>query len=66
MAKFYYHGWLPDEEKRLNDIMTSGIKERKKMRFLFEEAACELGRTAYSCQNRWYDLQARKSASKAV
>lgn len=61
MAKYYYHGWTPEEDRLLVKIMTEGLSDRKKVRELFVEAAEALGRTTYSCQNRWYDFRASKA-----
>jgi hypothetical protein len=61
MPKYYYHGWTPEEDRKLTEIMENGLKQRKKVRELFKEAAEKLGRTAYSCQNRWYDFRDNKA-----
>lgn len=62
MAKYYYHGWTSEDDSLLTEIMTS--HDRKKVHERFNEAAERLGRTAKSCQNRWYEI--RQTHSKAV
>jgi len=61
MTKFYYHTWTSEEDRKLTEIMTSGHMAREKTLALFNKAASELGRTAKSCQNRWYELRAREA-----
>ncbi len=65
MTQYYYHGWTVQEEQKLADVMLLGLAERKKTTELFKVAAKELGRSTYSCQNRWYDIKER-FMSKAV
>lgn len=62
MVEFFYHGWTSEEEHILTEIMTSGLRNRKKIGELFLEAANRLNRTKYSCQNRWYDIKNRTKA----
>lgn len=59
--KYHFHSWTGSEDKKLTEIMESGIKERVKILILFNRAAKELGRTAKSCQNRWYEIKAREA-----
>ena len=61
MTRYYYHTWTEEEDLKLVNIMTSGIANRKKTLVLFNEAAEALGRTAKSCQNRWYEIRAREA-----
>jgi len=61
MTRFYYHTWTDEEDRKLTEIMTRGYADRKKTLALFNEAAAELGRTAKSCQNRWYEIKAREA-----
>lgn len=61
MTQFYYHTWTAEEDRKLNEIMTKGMYERKKTLALFVEAGLTLGRTAKSCQNRWYEIKAREA-----
>mgnify|MGYP001294649189 CR=1 FL=1 len=61
MTKFYYHTWTSDEDRKLTEIMNTGIAEREKTLTLFNKAAAVLGRTAKSCQNRWYEIKAREA-----
>lgn len=64
-TKFYYHEWTSTEDAQLTEIMLGGVRDRKKVLALFNEASEELQRTAKSCQNRWYEIRAAKN-SKAV
>jgi len=61
MPRYYYHTWTHEEDQKLHEIMTSGIAGREKTLALFNKAAAELGRTAKSCQNRWYEIKAREA-----
>lgn len=61
MTQYYYHSWTDDEDRNLHEIMTRGMLERKKTLALFVEAGLALGRTAKSCQNRWYEIKAREA-----
>ncbi|MFD0673948.1 SANT/Myb-like DNA-binding domain-containing protein [Cohnella sp. GCM10027633] len=61
MTRFYYHSWTSDEDRQLTEIMTKGMNDRKKTLALFIEAGASLGRTAKSCQNRWYEIKAREA-----
>ncbi|OMF38798.1 hypothetical protein BK133_00930 [Paenibacillus sp. FSL H8-0548] len=65
MTEYHYHGWTPQEEEKLASVMIQGMANRKKTTELFKTAAAELGRSMYSCQNRWYDIKGRFT-SKAV
>jgi hypothetical protein len=66
MAKFYYHEWTSEEDKLLTEIMITGVRDRKKVLHLFNEAANRLQRTPKSCQNRWYEIRIREASNKAV
>lgn len=59
MARYYYHGWTEDEDRRLAEIMSSAKQRRMKLDDLFAEAVLELGRTDASVRNRWYDIRKR-------
>ncbi len=61
MTQFYYHVWTDFEDRQLTEIMMKGAADRKKTLKLFNEAAAALGRTAKSCQNRWYEIKAREA-----
>lgn len=61
MTRYYYHAWTDEEDRKLVNLMTSGLNARKKTLALFNEAAEALGRTAKSCQNRWYEIRAREA-----
>lgn len=61
MPKYYYNVWTGEDDRMLQEIMTSGYAQRKKTLVLFNEAAIALGRTAKSCQNRWYEIKAREA-----
>ena len=65
MTEYYYHGWTLQEEEKLANVMIQGMANRKKTTQLFKDAAKELGRSMYSCQNRWYDIKERFT-SRAV
>lgn len=59
--KYHFSTWTGQEDLMLAEIMESGIKERVKILVLFNRASRELGRTAKSCQNRWYEIRAREA-----
>jgi hypothetical protein len=59
--KYHFSTWTGSEDKQLTEIMENGIKERVKILVLFNRAAKNLGRTAKSCQNRWYEIRAREA-----
>jgi hypothetical protein len=61
MTRFYYCTWTDEDDRKLSEIMNKGFSERKKTLALFNEAASALGRTAKSCQNRWYEIKAREA-----
>lgn len=62
MPTYYYHAWTSEEEKKLSEIMKSGLSERKKTGALFREASVKLNRSKFSCMNRWYDIKNRTEA----
>lgn len=57
MPRFYYHGWIEEEDRALTQIMQSGRKRRMKLEELFHEAADKLGRSVSACRNRWYEIR---------
>lgn len=59
--KYHFSAWTGTEDKLLTEIMENGIRERVKILVLFNRAAKNLGRTAKSCQNRWYEIRAREA-----
>lgn len=65
MPRYYYCTWTEEEDRILTEIMQNGLKERKKVLELFNDAAIRLERTAKSCQNRWYEIKAAQQ-NKAV
>jgi len=62
MPTYYYHAWTPEEERKLAEIMQSGLAQRKKTGELFREASEKLNRSKFSCMNRWYDIKNRSRA----
>jgi hypothetical protein len=61
MSKYHFCAWTGSEDQKLTEIMESGVRDREKILVLFNVAAKELGRTAKSCQNRWYEIKAREA-----
>jgi hypothetical protein len=61
MNKYHFSTWTGQEDLLLAEIMENGIKDRVKILVLFNRAATRLGRTAKSCQNRWYEIKAREA-----
>jgi Myb-like DNA-binding protein len=61
MNKYHYSTWTAAEDKLLTEIMQTGMKERVRILVLFNRAEKRLGRTAKSCQNRWYEIRAREA-----
>lgn len=61
MNRYHYCAWTDEEDSRLTEIMIRGMNERKRVRILFHEAAAKIGRSAKSCENRWYEIRAREA-----
>lgn len=57
MKNYYVNGWTDSQERRLAEIMTTGLRRGERVNDLLRLAGKEIGRSHKSCMNRWYDIR---------